>query len=282
MADDITPKAPDSGNPPQPEVKPDDLGKPVLARKVEATPAKETPAAPAARTTDEQAAYDKLDDAGKKADDEARAANAAPAAIKPPEMTAEEKVAYDKMTDPDKKRFDDERQKKAEEAAAKKEAKPEGAPEKYEAFKLPEGVVLDETHVTAFTDIAKKNNLSQAAAQEMLDLAIKKSKDDAVAFDESWKKARLAWRNEIKSDKEIGGAKLQETYEYCQRALDKFGSPRLREEVLETGFGDHPELVRLLDKVGRALGEDKIIEGKSTPAAQSLAEVMYPNQAKKQ
>jgi len=64
--------------------------------------------------------------------------------------------------------------------------KPEGAPEKYEAFKVPEGVTIDETAATEFGALAKELNLTQENAQKLVDYQIKfqqaqNAKLDAIA-----------------------------------------------------------------------------------------------------
>ena len=115
MPEDITPPV-EQKPPVDPAPPKDDLGKPMLGRQVEKAP--EVPA----RSAEEQAAYDKLDDAGKKKADEDRleAIKSAKTDIKPPARTPEEQAAYDKMSDEDKKKDDDARLKKAEEEAKDK------------------------------------------------------------------------------------------------------------------------------------------------------------------
>src|SRR6516164_9164013 len=53
------------------------------------------------------------------------------------------------------------------------ESPPQGAPEKYEDFKTPEGFVLDQEAAGEFGALAKKGNLSQSFAQELVDFYIK-------------------------------------------------------------------------------------------------------------
>ena len=58
-------------------------------------------------------------------------------------------------------------------AAAKpgEDGKPAGAPETYEAFKLPDGFTMNDAGQAKFTEWAKANNLSQEAAQAAVDMA---------------------------------------------------------------------------------------------------------------
>jgi len=41
--------------------------------------------------------------------------------------------------------------------------------------------------------------------------------------------------------------------------VNKFGSPNLIKTLDETGFGDHPELIRLLSKIGKTMKEDDFV-----------------------
>lgn len=275
MPEDITPPV-DPKASSDPTSQKDDLGKPMLGRQIEKAP--EVPA----RSAEEQAAYDKLDDAGKKKADEDRLAaiKSAKTDIKPAARTPEEQAAYDKMSDEDKKKDDDARLKKAEEEAKKGEKK-EGAPEKYEPFKLPDGVAVDEASQAEFQKTAKELGLSQEGAQKLVDMYAKKQAAASEEFNKSWIKARSDWREEIKNDKEIGGDKLAESTEVALRVIETFGSPRLRQEVLETGWGDHPELFRFCVKVGHATREDRLIEGNPSSKETTPAQRMYPNQGKK-
>jgi hypothetical protein len=158
-------------------------------------------------------------------------------------------------------------------------AKKEGAPEKYADFKLPEGLALDPERFGKFQDLAKTMNISQDNAQKLIDLAIANSAQAEKAQADSWAKTREGWVKEINEDPEIGGAKLQESTELARRALKEFANDKLIGFLNSTGFGDHPELVRVFVKIGQKMGEDKAVDGKpsGTSDGKSAAEVLYGN-----
>lgn len=158
------------------------------------------------------------------------------------------------------------------------EAKPEGAPEKYEDFKLPEGVTVDAAAVESFTPIAKELNLSQEQAQKLVDYFAKVRGDEVQASVKAVADLRTGWVGTAKADQEIGGAKFTENLSVAKTALDKFGTPQLRDALNQTGLGDHPEVIRFFHRVGRALAEDKVVTGSPGSQAKTLAERMYPNQ----
>lgn len=167
--------------------------------------------------------------------------------------------------------------------------KPAGAPEKYE-FKAPDNVALDDGVIAEFSTVAKELGLPQDAAQKVIDkLAPKLAEQNAQAIMKAMESANTEWLTAAKADKEFGGEKLDENLAVARKALDRFGTPELRkllgrfdakENPTGTGLGNHPELIRAFIKAGRAISEDKFVQGSTQPTKgeRSLAKSLYPNQ----
>ncbi len=154
------------------------------------------------------------------------------------------------------------------------EKKPEGAPESYE-FKAPEGVQFDDTVIGAFSEVAKELNLPQDQAQKVLD---KMAPVIAARQLEQFQAARVAWGEAAKTDKEFGGEKLAENLGVAKKAMDTFATPELRALLDESGLGNHPEVIRMFYRTGKAISEDRFVGGKQgQQAPQSVAQRMYPN-----
>lgn len=136
-------------------------------------------------------------------------------------------------------------------------------PEKYE-FKAPEGAELSEGVLSAYSEVAKKLNLSQEAAQSVIDGVIPAMQSQAQARMEA---ARNEWAEASRTDKDFGGDKLDANLGIAKKALDKFGSPALREMLRDTGLGNHPEVIRLLLRAGHAISEDKIVPSRTESTA---------------
>ena len=109
-------------------------------------------------------------------------------------------------------------------AEVKAEAKPQAAPEKYE-FKAPEGKQFDAEVLSTYSEVARELNLSQEAAQRVLDAMAPKMAERQVAQIEA---IRTEWANTSKTDKEFGGEKLSENLSTAKKALDAFGTTELR------------------------------------------------------
>jgi hypothetical protein len=200
-------------------------------------PTTETPvllgAEPPVVTADQQAATDAL---------AAKAATDAQAATDAEKVTADAKVAADAL-------------------AAK------GAPDKYE-FKAPEGQEYDSGIVAAFEAGAKEANMPQLAAQKLLDQMSPKIQAMQV---ERATAIRTEWFTASKSDKEFGGTGLEVNLATAKKALDTFGTPELNKLLVSTGIGNHPEMIRLMFRAGKALSEDTFVAGTGPSVSQAKA-----------
>lgn len=153
------------------------------------------------------------------------------------------------------------------------EAKPaEGAPEKYE-FTAPEGKEFDAQLLDTFSAAAKVANLSQEAAQKLLGQmapALQARQQEQVAA------VHQGWRDASTADKEFGGDKLGENMGIAKKALDQFSTPALRTLLEETGLGNHPEVIRMLYRAGKAISEDSFVSGSANPkGGVNAASVLY-------
>lgn len=143
----------------------------------------------------------------------------------------------------------------------KEEAKPPGAPEKYADFTLPEGFTAP---VDEFKTWAKEQNLNQESAQSMVDFYIK----NIVPQQEAERTATVEkWTEESKTkygDKGIDTA---------NKALGRFSTPEFKQFLVDTGLGNHPEMIGIFKSIGEKISESGLVEGtkKSAPSR------MYPN-----
>lgn len=154
-----------------------------------------------------------------------------------------------------------------------KPATPQGAPEAYTPFTLPDGASMDDAGLTAFAEFAKGLDLSQDAAQAMLDklapAAAKRQADQVAAL-------RAEWKAQTSADAELG---KPENLAVVKEAMTKFGDPELHELLEGSGLIDHPAIVRAFLKAGRAISQDTVMPGR-TPgqsAHASVAQRLYPN-----
>ena len=149
--------------------------------------------------------------------------------------------------------------------------KPEGAPEQYE-WAAPEGVTLDESVMGSLSEVAKELNLSQDAAQKLVDKMAPAMAQRQVAQVQAM---QAEWRESSSGDAEFGGAKLAENMAVAKKALDAFATPEFRQLLEQTGMGNHPEVIRTFYRAGKAISEDGLVSG-SAPKAPRDARSLFP------
>lgn len=178
---------------------------------------------------------------------------------------------------------------------APKEAPKEGAekapveakvvPEKYD-LKLPDGSALNPARVEKIALFAKENGLSQDEAQRVVERESDAVADFAKGQNENYERTKSQWLESSKSDSEIGGEHLKESVHVANSVIEKYGSTALRENLNATGLGNHPELIRMMVKIGREMGPDKLVvagsetAGKPKPTAERVWGYMNEGKSK--
>lgn len=149
--------------------------------------------------------------------------------------------------------------------------KPEDKPAEDFKFEVPEGVELDEGDLAAFKDILKDDKLTkQQQAQKVLDLAVKREQARAEGF----AKQVGEWAETVKADPELG---KPENLATAKTVIDTFGDDEIRTLLNDTGMGNHPAVVRLCLKIGKAISEDTFARGKAPAesAGKDAASILY-------
>ena len=171
---------------------------------------------------------------------------------------------------------------------SEQEAK-QGAPENYEfnskVADAPQE--LDSEVLTAFGDVAKELDLPQEDAQKVLDKVAPVIQERQAKMLE---KVRADWASESQSDEEFGGEALNENLNVAKQALDAFGTDAFKSLLQETGFGNHPEIIRFMYRAGKAISEDSYVgnsEGANPSGSRipkdfnGIANALYSNQQTK-
>jgi len=163
----------------------------------------------------------------------------------------------------------------------------EGVPETY-TFEPPEGLELDaETKgkIEAFADQAREMGLSQKQYQSLIEYDINRAQQLNEAAVESWNGRVEDWRKSAKADKEIGGEKFAENLKVAESAIKQFGDADLRallkspspENPNGLAIGNHPAVLRFLNRVGKAIADPKLLQGDAAPQTEGTLKRMYPS-----
>lgn len=165
-----------------------------------------------------------------------------------------------------------------EQASAEQQLKA-GAPEVYE-FKAAEGQTFDPEFVKSYSEVARELNLTQEAAQTMIDKV-----GPVLAQQQAAQIAQVRndWAEASKVDAEFGGTKFNENLALAKQSIDKFATPEFKQMLDDTGLGNHPEWIRYCYRVSKAFSPDNFEGGHKEGGAapndfNSMASKLYPGQ----
>ena len=154
-----------------------------------------------------------------------------------------------------------------------------GAPEVYE-FKAAEGQTFDPEFVKSYSEVARELNLTQEAAQTMIDKV-----GPVLAQQQAAQIAQVRndWAEASKVDAEFGGTKFNENLAIAKQSIDKFATPEFKQMLDDTGLGNHPEWIRYCYRVSKAFSPDNFEGGHKEGGAatndfNSMASKLYPGQ----
>lgn len=152
-------------------------------------------------------------------------------------------------------------------------ATPGKAPEKYEAFKLPEGVQFAPELQQGIEEFSRANNLGQDAAQGLADFTAKQIQ----GLNAKAQAQRDAWRDAATKDPEVGGDKLEPALAAGAKVLDTFANAEFRAYLNTSGLGSHPEMIRAFARIAGAISPDKFVPSGGTPPPPKDSRTLYPN-----
>jgi len=148
---------------------------------------------------------------------------------------------------------------------------PSPAPAEVVEYKLnmPDGVELAQADTDALVAVAREAKLAPDVVQKIADIAGKRE----LARAEEFKTQVEAWGAAVKADKELGAP---EALASAVKVVDAYGTPELKSLLAESGLGNHPELVRFVQKIAKAMSEDAIHAGSTrSGTSRDAASVLY-------
>lgn len=136
-----------------------------------------------------------------------------------------------------------------------------GCPEKVDGYELPtegmpENVSLDEAQAKLFMAEAHAMGLTKQQAAQIIRFDASRHATALTQLDETQTKARAEAEQTLKKD--FGDA-YDQNIALAKRAISELGSESLAKALTESGFGDHPDMVKMMAKVGKFIAEDNIV-----------------------
>ncbi len=154
----------------------------------------------------------------------------------------------------------------------------------YKDFTLLEGVESNKEQLAEFSTIAKEAKLTQDQAQKLVDFQSKIELDRSKSQEKAWLEMNDGWAADARADKEYGGVDFEKNIDVAMRPLDHFipkeERATLTEELAATGMGNNPRLIRMLFRIGKAMGEDRMPNGGAgnLSGEKDVAKIMFPDQ----
>lgn len=163
----------------------------------------------------------------------------------------------------------------------------------YEAFKVPEGVTLDNERVKNFTgilaDLETKSKADHALVQEFGQKAVdfhvselqKTVEDYTQSLQTYWEKQKTDWKDAFLKDPEIGGNRFQTTVDSARTFIRTHGGTADQQtefrNLMETsGLGNHPAMIRLLANAGQTMSEGRPLAAtKPVQQVRSKTQTLY-------
>jgi hypothetical protein len=148
---------------------------------------------------------------------------------------------------------------------------------------MPDGVTVDQPLLDALSPDFKEMGLTNAQAQKLADKFIEAKTKEANDRNEGWAKTLTKWKADAAADPEMGGDKWSGTVSKAVKAIDALGTPELKNYLEASGGGNHPELIRLMSKVGDLISEDTPPAGGDGGSGKPAdpAHVLFPNDVPK-
>ena len=132
----------------------------------------------------------------------------------------------------------------------------------YSEVELPENYCYDEELLTEFNELAKKYNLSQKSANELMSMAVKLTKlmgnNYSETIAEQQRQKVEEYKRNLIVDREIGGAKFEKTMQTANIAYSHFADEDVQALLSETGLNCHPKVVKMFYNIGKRMQNDAI------------------------
>jgi hypothetical protein len=143
-------------------------------------------------------------------------------------------------------------------------------------FEVDDDEPITDDNLEEIAAYAKEHEMSQEDAQKLVDMQSQALQGFQKKLTADFEKTRDDWKVQSKADQEIGGEQFGENMELAKRVIDKFGSEEFKTAVNDTGFGNHPELLRVFTRIGKAMANDSLVlSGKESVKAKSMEDVFY-------
>ncbi|MBI9112825.1 endoprotease [Maridesulfovibrio ferrireducens] len=151
---------------------------------------------------------------------------------------------------------------------------PQVDPADYE-INYGEGVEIPSHIDKHFRDFARENGVTGEMAQKLVDFNNKLE----VARRQDHEQQIYKWAEQINSLPGWQGNAFRQNVSVANKAMKAFASPELVNMIKNSGYNNHPEVVKAFHGIGMRMSEDSYVDSpKPTGRKKTIGEILYPNQ----
>jgi len=144
-------------------------------------------------------------------------------------------------------------------------------PIQYGDFQMPEGFELNGDDSKVLQELGQQFKMPQEAVQKLVDLGVQMQQRQAAQQQQTIR----SWVDAAKADAEYGGDKLQQSLLTAQKAFTLPRGGNIAKILLNSGLGNHPDVIGFMTEVGKLLESDNMVTGKGSNSAPSLGQLWY-------
>lgn len=140
---------------------------------------------------------------------------------------------------------------------------------------FPKDVQVNKARLDAFKALAKEHGFSSKQAQALADWNLSQIRADTAADAKAWEQQKATWVEELKADKDFGGANYDKNLDFANKAIRQFGGDAAVKRFADLGVSFDPMFVKTFAAIGKAIGDDRLDVGSpnSTEATGREAEL---------
>jgi hypothetical protein len=139
----------------------------------------------------------------------------------------------------------------------------------------PKDSQLTDADMDRIAAYAKEQGLSKDAANKLVEVEAEAKETFMNDLQQEHDQRAEEWVNQVKADKELGGQNFEQSVSLAKKAAEKFGGEGFIEMLNESGFGNHPEVVRVFSRIGRAMNDDDFVKGGVHSGGQKSMEDLF-------
>ena len=133
--------------------------------------------------------------------------------------------------------------------------------------------------VTSAKELGISKDKAQQLAQKLTAAGVEASTKIKEDYTNQWNARVKDWADQSRKDPEIGGDRLEANLSVAEKAVEAFGGDEVRSILKEMGMGNHPAVIKMFYKIGKAMSEDSFVRGRAAlaPTRKPPEQRMYPN-----